>query len=807
MYLDVGPYKTGTTFLQCALSRNLYEYLQRDNFLYLGTCAHECKRMKGRTSPAANPFQGNSSSSSSSSWNRSDAGAAAPPPPPPPSRPYEFCVGHSADSLVYGKNHSIIMPLRNKLQSMQHEVPRRDALIVWEYLSDLHPLRMQNLVEELRRGEWEIHIVAHYRRLYEWLPSLHAQMVKPGWNGRPHLMVWPGERVYRPLQQQNNNNMFARKPFGEPIPFFEYYPPRFNAEMEPQHAGAGPKYRAVLDEIHQTRRHPTDAAIQHWLPHASAVHVVDLHHLRSAERPGETEHGDDGAMAGGDGGGTGDPLLEEIFCRIIPNLNRTCDAIRSNRVEILDAGKNERFDKSNYDLLAVFAREQGLHPMGEFRLSRPHAWDVVQHYQEVVLNRTADDFPLACIPAGALDELRNLSMAVEARLLPGREQDHAAGFDGAVRRNKFCHVDANRTLQLPEWRAFFKAAVVVGPVVVDRQRNGEWLPSFDAARKSILEVFYPNPAGRPIKRSVKHIEFLGFINAVGTDAGRLVHAVSKSNPPMAHFLGPANINHQGGGGSHSSELGCIFGPRYEENTGRDTGVIRPSAACPKTTYVSLIAQFVKALPQLQGIGRLPTTTLDDKSTLALNPALTVQALLIPAMIVRDPLDRLLALWSTLAQPPNDTPNDAAGSLHDETFESWLEALGPDLQRRKMGPMMDQFRSIAAHPRRAISAISHDARVLVLVHECYELSLQILKERHPLLLIGESSIDETTDKASHIARGQIDNITYRGLAAKARTSFDSDYQFYDAAVAQFRKLIAVSESLDVDSVKACLDKLG
>jgi hypothetical protein len=31
IYIDIGPYKTGTSFLQCALSRNAYEILKQDN--------------------------------------------------------------------------------------------------------------------------------------------------------------------------------------------------------------------------------------------------------------------------------------------------------------------------------------------------------------------------------------------------------------------------------------------------------------------------------------------------------------------------------------------------------------------------------------------------------------------------------------------------------------------------------------------------------------------------------------------------------------------------------------------------------
>lgn len=44
MYLDIGPYKTGSTFLQCALARSGYEILQRDN----GACDHPWQECAGQ---------------------------------------------------------------------------------------------------------------------------------------------------------------------------------------------------------------------------------------------------------------------------------------------------------------------------------------------------------------------------------------------------------------------------------------------------------------------------------------------------------------------------------------------------------------------------------------------------------------------------------------------------------------------------------------------------------------------------------------------------------------------------------------
>jgi hypothetical protein len=127
MYLHAGPYKTASSFLQCVLSRNAYEYLKMDGVTFLGACTYECKR---------------------------------------PASSYDYCEVHSSGSF-FNQDRELQPQLLRKLDELRNS--GQSALIVWEYLSDLNEQKLRNLLKAL--DGWEIHVVLNYRRLFEWLPS------------------------------------------------------------------------------------------------------------------------------------------------------------------------------------------------------------------------------------------------------------------------------------------------------------------------------------------------------------------------------------------------------------------------------------------------------------------------------------------------------------------------------------------------------------------------------------------------------------------------------------------------------------
>jgi hypothetical protein len=126
LYLYAGPYKTATSFLQCVMSRNAYDILKSDGVFYLGTCAFQCRRAK-----------------------------------------YDFCEMHKHNSFFLPSGE--LQPaFINKVNEL-FNAGQKDALIVWEYLSDLKTSKIHTLISAFQG--WEIRILLNYRRLYEWLPS------------------------------------------------------------------------------------------------------------------------------------------------------------------------------------------------------------------------------------------------------------------------------------------------------------------------------------------------------------------------------------------------------------------------------------------------------------------------------------------------------------------------------------------------------------------------------------------------------------------------------------------------------------
>jgi hypothetical protein len=186
---------------------------------------------------------------------------------------------------------------------------------------------------------------------------------------------------------------------------------------------------------------------------AIATSVVDLHHLHRTD-----QHGG------------GSPVLVQLLCHTL-KLNRSCAAARGNELEILDdddddndddEGRNSRFDYEDEDMLAVHARRQGLYPSADADMSRQEAWIAVRDHR-ITLEKNGSsssvDLLKQCPSPASLQAIGRLSSALEARVLPiipGWESDHRAGFEHAVRQNKFCHVDADRTLQDPAWLDFFR---------------------------------------------------------------------------------------------------------------------------------------------------------------------------------------------------------------------------------------------------------------------------------------------------------------------------------------------------------------
>jgi hypothetical protein len=111
----------------------------------------------------------------------------------------------------------------------------------------------------------------------------------------------------------------------------------------------------------------------------------------------------------------------------------------------------------DYDMLANAAHKQGI--IDSSKIQRDRAFYLAKQRQEEVLNATAKDFPLICLPNATIDRLYQFSLASVQRIFPNNpsvQANHDKGFQSRVQRKKFCHVDTNAVLKDPEWREFFQ---------------------------------------------------------------------------------------------------------------------------------------------------------------------------------------------------------------------------------------------------------------------------------------------------------------------------------------------------------------
>ena len=707
----------------------------------------------------------------------------------PSLRTYEFCLGHSGDS-VFDKNHTVVDSLQHKLRALSRG--GRNALMVWEYFSDSREERVRNLMDALQG--WDVRIIVHYRRLYEWLPSMYSQMHRPGLNGRQQYMVWPGDVTTRKSGQTVVGKIRAP---------FDLYSPTQQKELE-----LSPRYKAAVQKIFADQLHPTERALQLWKPYASSITLFDMHNL-TAKIAGKV-----------------DPFLVQFFCHTIPALNNSCAAALSNEFEILDEGRNSQFYANNYDLLALHADQLGLQPSGTTRPSRPEVWAMIQHRQEVVLNKTSHDFPRACLSNETLELLFNLSVALERRLLPGRDMEHREHFDAAVRDGKFCHIDVNQTVALPEWRHFFQPYASVAPHVLERDILGRWTPPI-VAMKSVKEVFFANRMGRTIKPRLPQLRFLGFLAIPHTGLNHLAHSLTDASMSFSRYVKPPTSSLP----SRSTlppELGCIFGPSV---AGQDSGTGRSwqRIECLQPTYANLVFSWMKTLPQLRTTAELPAENHQEllrlgKSNTRSNGGRDhrLQVAMTTVVMLREPTARLISIY--LADR-----HDRDGQVAENDFlvdiSTWFERLKESNQRvRKSGVLRDQYRSLAGNVDRAISNISGKAQTLVLLSECYNVSLQLLLARHPQVVnqtfVGgvftptERAFGTKDDHVQPISAdiGRLDFLTpaskeMQRVRDEVKEWFADDYRLYEAAVLQFRRLLAATTNLDKNLVQDCLQRLG
>lgn len=150
-------------------------------------------------------------------------------------------------------------------------------------------------------------------------------------------------------------------------------------------------------------------------------------------------------------------LRTMFFCDTMPSAKNTCK--HCMKLDQTDAEEPHSNAAKNvwYDHLAIEAADAGL--INTTKSFRRDVRKAMAKYQEKTLKRAPVDFPLLCPTQEQLEVLLNASLLWEKELMSEMhsEEEHITSFWKRVDAKKYCFIDAQATLQMEEWKTFFRA--------------------------------------------------------------------------------------------------------------------------------------------------------------------------------------------------------------------------------------------------------------------------------------------------------------------------------------------------------------
>jgi hypothetical protein len=155
-----------------------------------------------------------------------------------------------------------------------------------------------------------------------------------------------------------------------------------------------------------------------------------------------------------------DPLLRFLVCSVSDELCNDVDRDITVAERITEQMKDDALNPSmdmTYDILAYAAYNAGMIPANG-NYTRYRMRKMIEQFWTDDLHRSSKDFHHnVCLPESTLRRLEGLSWLVEQRLFGDQYKDlHRTGFQKVVQEKKtYCSVDAERTLQLPEFQQLF----------------------------------------------------------------------------------------------------------------------------------------------------------------------------------------------------------------------------------------------------------------------------------------------------------------------------------------------------------------
>lgn len=388
LYLHVGPPKTATTLLQCALcadGERTQALLLQDGYTFIGTCPYRACGLRSMPDSFLPHRFG--------AWF-SEFGSRGTPSPYMAEWLDPRDKRHIRQIYAAAKHKELSPALTDRLA--QARAANLNAILIYEGCSVFEYEHMAALAQTLQE-DWNVQVLASYRRLFEWLPSKLNSMTK-----RKTRLDWP------------ERGRLRTKPFD-----FDDIPRPF---------------RKMLQQIENSQRHPTDLLLHNYGVFFDNVQLIDMYHLSPPSSPGSV------------------PFLERFLCEVLQDAHHACTAAQKGELEVTASNPTVNLD---YDMLAIGAYDAGLLSDSAVRRKTGAA---IQHFVDTDPNTY--HIPQKCLSRTKLKRLYQLSLLVERQLLKDGwndelEREHHQSFQAAVESGKYCSVDVDKALQMDAWKSLF----------------------------------------------------------------------------------------------------------------------------------------------------------------------------------------------------------------------------------------------------------------------------------------------------------------------------------------------------------------
>jgi len=285
----------------------------------------------------------------------------------------------------------------------------------------------------LRRNPWEIRVLVGYRPYFDFLRSQFSQfwsnksIPRKKCAGKKKLLEWP---------LLNGKPLPGEKGKGEPIP-------------------------ALRDGIYYREWPSADELVDQYKPYADRIQVFDITTTADASDSSVPTRGN---------------LVVRFFCDLLEGADHTC-AFQKERVEDLSSSNEANGSKKlnvdwmnaakshDYDRIATAAGAKGL--VNRTQIKRCHVTFLVRAFVAEADKKddastskiSSQNLPMLCPGESTGAHLEKETLDREMKLFPERDPhwETIALYEKAYDEGKLCSVDADKVVEMEEWKAFFKS--------------------------------------------------------------------------------------------------------------------------------------------------------------------------------------------------------------------------------------------------------------------------------------------------------------------------------------------------------------